>query len=256
LLLLALVAAAAGAVVTLRSAVVGGAVLPRGGGIRLDVADSAAASSSSSPSSSSHAVTAVTTRIRARAVVNAAGLHAQGVALRLVGVPPASVPRLHLARGCYFSLAPHAASPAPLFSRLVYPLPQEGGLGIHATVDLAGRVRFGPDVEWLPDAAAAAVTASPGAASVLDYAVDPSRAAAFEAAVRDYLPDLPPGALLPDYAGIRPKLTGRGEPGADFCVAGAAAHGVNGLVCLYGIESPGLTACLALARHAAAQLRP
>ncbi len=206
--------------VALRSAVVGGAVLPRGGGIRLDVADT------SSPSSS-HAAAAVTTRIRARAVVNAAGLHAQGVALRLAGVPAASVPRLHLARGCYFSLAPHAASAlAPLFSRLVYPLPQEGGLGIHATVDLAGRVRFGPDVQWLPDAAAAAVTASPGAASVLDYTVDPSRAAAFEAAVREYLPDLTPGGLLPDYAGIRPKA--RPASHFAFCISFRPSFGIAG----------------------------
>jgi L-2-hydroxyglutarate oxidase LhgO len=150
----------------------------------------------------------VTTRIRARAVVNAAGLHAQGVALRLAGVPSASVPRLHLARGAYFALTPHAASPPP-FSRLVYPLPQEGGLGIHATVDLSGRVRFGPDVEWLPAAAAAAVTAGAATGAItrgLDYTVDPSRGAAFEAAVREYLPDLPRDApLLPDYAGIRPK---------------------------------------------------
>lgn len=167
-------------------------------------------------------------------VVNAAGLYAQAVAARLAGLPPAHVPPLHLAKGSYFSLAGRAP-----FARLVYPVPEPGGLGVHLTLDLAGQARFGPDVEWV---------------DTLDYDVDAGRAAAFVDAIRRYWPGLPDGALQPAYAGIRPKLAGPGAPAADFLIQGPREHGVPGLVNLFGIESPGLTASLALAEAVSARL--
>jgi L-2-hydroxyglutarate oxidase LhgO len=170
--------------------------------------------------------------LRTRLLVNCAGLHAQALAQRIEGLEAAHIPPQHWARGHYFSLSGRAP-----FSRLVYPLPEPGGLGIHVTLDLAGQVRFGPDVEWI-------ATASLGQE---DYRVDPARAPGFEAAIRRYWPGLPTGALQPAYAGIRPKCSGPGEPTADFIVSGPTAHGLPGLVNLYGIESPGLTASLALA---------
>jgi L-2-hydroxyglutarate oxidase LhgO len=148
------------------------------------------------------------------------------------------LPRFHYAKGSYYTLS----SRAP-FSRLVYPLPQAGGLGVHLTLDLAGRARFGPDVQWDCD---------PEADDAYD--VDPAEGAAFYAAVRRYWPALPDGTLQPGYAGIRPKLSGPGEPPADFLIQGPAMHGVAGLVNLFGIESPGLTASLPLAELACAQL--
>jgi len=126
------------------------------------------------------------------------------------------------------------------FSRLVYPVPVPGGLGVHLTLDLGGQARFGPDVEWI---------------DTLDYSVDPRRADAFYAEVREYWRELPDGSLAPAYAGIRPKLSGPGEPAADFVIAGPESHGVTGLVNLFGIESPGLTACLAIGDAVAAILR-
>lgn len=168
------------------------------------------------------------------AVVNAAGLGAQALARRILGLPPAAVPRQVLAKGSYFG-----CTGRPAFSRLIYPAPVEGGLGIHLTLDLAGRMRFGPDVEWVEAA---------------DYAVDPARAAVFEAAIRRYWPGLPEGRLTPDYAGIRPKLSGPGEPAADFRIDGPGEHGLPGLVQLFGIESPGLTASLSLAEAVADRL--
>ena len=138
------------------------------------------------------------------------------------------VPRLVMARGNYFSYAGR-----PVFSRLIYPAPRiDGGLGIHVTLDLAGRMRFGPDVEWIEDE---------------DYNVNASRVDAFYASIRRYWPALPDDTLFPDYAGIRPKLTGPGEPAADFVIDGPADHGLPGLVQLFGIESPGLTSALSLA---------
>ena len=134
---------------------------------------------------------------------------------------------MHYAKGNYFGL--NGRNP---FRRLVYPVPEPGGLGVHVTLDMGGRCRFGPDVEWIDQ---------------LDYAVDPARAEPFYAAVRRYWPGLPDGALTPDYAGIRAKITPRGAPAADFVIQGPRAHGVAGLVNLYGIESPGLTASLAIA---------
>jgi L-2-hydroxyglutarate oxidase LhgO len=154
------------------------------------------------------------------------------------GFPAAAIPRRHLAKGHYFAVA--ARSP---FSRLVYPTPVDGGLGVHLTLDLAGQARFGPDVQWLDSAAAGAA---------LDYAVDASRLPAFEAEVRRYWPRLPAGAMTPAYSGIRPKLSGPGEPAADFRIDGPGAHGCAGVVQLFGIESPGLTASLAIADRVAA----
>jgi len=175
--------------------------------------------------------------IGARAVVNAAGHGAPRLLAKLAGFPPALVPRQHYAKGNYFSLLGRQP-----FKRLVYPMPDGAGLGVHATVDLKGRVRFGPDVEWVE--------------GELDYHVDPARGDAFTAAVRAYWPSLSDGALQPDYAGIRPKLHGPGEPVPDFHVEGPATHGVPGLVNLLGIESPGLTACLALADMVVERLEP
>ncbi|MFG6413416.1 NAD(P)/FAD-dependent oxidoreductase [Roseateles sp. DC23W] len=166
----------------------------------------------------------------ARWVVNCAGLFAGQVAQAL----GAEAPALRFARGHYFSLSGRAP-----FSHLIYPLPVDGGLGVHLTLDLGGQARFGPDVQWLPDADPAA----------LAYAVDPVLAPAFEAEVRHYWPDLPADALQPAYAGIRPKLGGPGEPAADFRVDMSP-----GLVNLLGIESPGLTASLALAEWVAQRM--
>ena len=170
-----------------------------------------------------------------RWIVNAAGLHAQEVASRIDALPASHIPPRRLARGCYFQLAGRAP-----FSRLIYPVPAPGGLGVHLTLDLGGQARFGPDVEWV---------------DAIDYTVDPRRADAFYAQVREYWPRLPDRSLEPAYAGIRPKLSGPGEPAADFVIAGPAAHGVPGLVNLFGIESPGLTACLAIGEHVARVLR-
>ena len=164
-------------------------------------------------------------------VFNCAGLGAQAVALTMEGIRAEAIPPLHLAKGNYYGLA--GAAP---FSRLVYPVPSEGGLGVHLTLDLGGQARFGPDVEWVDHE---------------DYDVDPRRADRFYAEVRKYWPDLPDGALQPAYAGIRPKLHGPGETAPDFLLQREEAHGVPGLVNFFGIESPGLTACMALAEEAA-----
>jgi L-2-hydroxyglutarate oxidase LhgO len=163
-------------------------------------------------------------------LVNCAGLEAARVARLLGGMPPRCVPSCHVAKGSYFGLT--GKSP---FSRLVYPVPEAAGLGVHATVDLGGRCRFGPDVEWVE------------AGAHWDYQVDAARAASFYAKVRKYWPALPDGALVADYAGARPKLQAPGEAAADFAVQTEAEHGVAGLVHLFGIESPGLTASMALA---------
>jgi L-2-hydroxyglutarate oxidase LhgO len=173
--------------------------------------------------------------LAARWVVNSAGLDAPGVAARIEGFPPGAIPRPYYAKGSYFSLA--GRSP---FSRLVYPVPEPGGLGTHLTLDLAGRARFGPDVEWV---------------EAPEYSVDARRAERFYAAVRRYWPGLRDGALLPAYAGIRPKISGPNEPAADFRIDGRAQHGIAGVVNLFGIESPGLTASLAIAQHVCALLR-
>ncbi|MEM1163260.1 MAG: NAD(P)/FAD-dependent oxidoreductase [Pseudomonadota bacterium] len=164
----------------------------------------------------------------AREVVNSAGLDAPGLAGQMEGLPDNAKPQQWTAKGNYFSL--DAAAP---FSRLIYPAPVTGGLGVHITIDLQGRARFGPDVEWVD--------------GVDDYSVDPSRSESFYAAIRRYWPALPDDSLSPDYSGIRPKLTNaQDKHAADFRIDGAAAHGLPGYVGLYGIESPGLTSSLAI----------
>ncbi len=162
-------------------------------------------------------------------LVNAAGLHAPFLARHIDGMPLDRVPTAYFAKGNYFTLA--GRSP---FSRLIYPVPVPGGLGVHLTMDLGGQAKFGPDVEWI---------------DTIDYTVDPSRSDSFYAAVRTYWPGLKDGALQPGYAGIRPKIVPKGAPGQDFVVQGPQTHGVAGLINLFGIESPGLTASLAIAEY-------
>ncbi len=171
-------------------------------------------------------------QITARLVVNAAGLQAWTVSRNIGGLPPETVPERRYAKGCYFSLAGRAPA-----TGLIYPVPEPGGLGMHLTLDLAGQARFGPDVEWV---------------ETIDYDVDPKRAERFYAAIRRYWPDLPDGALLPAYSGIRPKVVGpeRGG-GGDFIIQGPDVTGHPGYVALYGIESPGLTASIAIAEKVA-----
>jgi L-2-hydroxyglutarate oxidase LhgO len=177
-------------------------------------------------------------RLSCRAVVNAAGLGAWEAA-RALGTPEAAVPARHLAKGNYYAPEPRRAP----FSRLIYPLPEEGGLGVHLTLDLAGTARFGPDVEWLGEG-------DP------DFTVSPGREGAFRTSIRRWWPGIDDRALVPDYCGIRPKLSGPGEAAADFRIDGPEVHGVAGLVNLFGIESPGLTACLALADLVLERLGP
>jgi L-2-hydroxyglutarate oxidase LhgO len=173
------------------------------------------------------------TRLRARTVVNAAGLHAPGLARRFAGLAAEQVPHARYAKGSYFTLSGKAP-----FSRLIYPVPEAAGLGVHLTLDLGGQAKFGPDVQWVesPD----------------DLVVDPARGDEFYAEVRKYWPALRDGALAPGYAGMRPKIHGPGDPAADFVIQGPATHGVPGLVNLFGIESPGLTSSLAIAEHVTA----
>ena len=168
------------------------------------------------------------------AVVNSAGLGAQAIARATEGYPASRVPKLVLAKGNYFGFAGR-----PVFSHLIYPAPVEGGLGTHVTLDMAGRMRFGPDVEWI---------------ETESYSVDPKRADSFYASIRTYFPGLPDNSLVPDYCGIRPKLTGKGEPAADFLIDGPADHGLRRLVHLFGIESPGLTSSLSIAEDVARML--
>ncbi|HLX81068.1 MAG TPA: NAD(P)/FAD-dependent oxidoreductase [Burkholderiales bacterium] len=175
------------------------------------------------------------TRIRSKVLVNSAGFRAPSIARLMEGFPAHKIPPEYYAKGNYYSL-----SSRPPFSRLIYPVPEPGGLGVHVTLDLAGQARFGPDVEWVEK---------------IDYEVDPRRAERFYAAIRRYWPALPDGALAPGYAGIRPKISGPKEPAADFLIQGPAEHGIAGLVNLFGIESPGLTASLALADDVEAILR-
>jgi L-2-hydroxyglutarate oxidase LhgO len=169
--------------------------------------------------------------LKAALVVNSAGLHAPKLAARIDGLAPGQVPTAYYAKGNYFSLL--GRSP---FSRLIYPVPVPGGLGTHLTIDLGGQARFGPDVEWVDG---------------LDYEVDPARGEGFYAAIRRWWPGLRDGALAPGYSGIRPKIVPPAIASQDFCVQGPAVHGVPGLINLFGIESPGLTASLAIADHVA-----
>lgn len=170
------------------------------------------------------------TRLRARTVVNAAGHGAVALAGNMHGLPQAKVPTAYFAKGSYFALA--GRSP---FSRLIYPVPEKAGLGVHLTLDLGGQAKFGPDVQWVERAD--------------DLQVDAARGDAFYAEVRKYWPALPDGALSPAYAGMRPKISGPQEAAADFCIQGPRDHGVTGLVNLMGIESPGLTSALAIGEY-------
>jgi L-2-hydroxyglutarate oxidase LhgO len=171
--------------------------------------------------------------VRCRNLINAAGPWAPGIAAGIVGLEARHVPTAYFAKAHYFSYA--GRSP---MSMLVYPLPEEGGLGIHATLDMGGALRFGPDVQWVDG---------------VSYDFDASRKDAFVAAIRSYFPGLDDSRLVPGYTGIRPKVSGPGEPAADFRIDGPEIHGIDGLVNLFGIESPGLTACLAIADHVAAK---
>jgi L-2-hydroxyglutarate oxidase LhgO len=170
--------------------------------------------------------------LECRLLINAGGLAATTIARSIDGMPIGRIPPAYLAKGNYFSCS--ARSP---FSRLIYPVPEPGGLGVHLTLDLAGQARFGPDVEWIDS---------------IDYTVDPARADRFYPAIRRYWPSLPDGALMPSYAGIRPKIVPPAVAVQDFNIQGPRDHGVSGLVNLFGIESPGLTSCLAIADHVVA----
>lgn len=171
-------------------------------------------------------------RLKARLVINAAGLSAQRIAASIEGIRAESVPGCYYAKGNYFILS----GMKPPFSRLIYPVPESGGLGTHVTIDLGGQMRFGPDVEWVES---------------IDYAVDPARGEKFYAAVRRYWPGLPDGAIQPGYAGIRPKLSPSGGKADDFVIHGPEQTGLPGLINLFGIESPGLTASPALGDYVA-----
>ncbi|MCJ8509967.1 NAD(P)/FAD-dependent oxidoreductase [Rhizobium lemnae] len=165
--------------------------------------------------------------ITSRMLVNAAGLHGSRVAACIEGLPVSAIPQTGYAKGNYFMLTGRAP-----FNHLIYPAPHAHGLGVHLTFDLGGQARFGPDVEWVDE---------------IDYEVDPNRVEGFEDAVRRYWPQMPRNALVPGYSGIRPKISGPSDPAADFRIDGPQTHGVSGLVNLFGIESPGLTASLAIA---------
>ena len=201
----------AGAVMVFYSPVTGGRVVS--GGVEIDVGGAEPMS------------------LRCNLLINSAGLHAPGFARTITGMPAERIPGAYYAKGNYFTLS--GRSP---FSRLIYPVPVPGGLGVHLTIDLGGQARFGPDVEWI---------------DAIDYRVDPARADSFYAAVRTYWPDLKDGALQPGYSGIRPKTVPKGAPGQDFVVQGPQTHGIPGLINLFGIESPGLTASLAIGERVA-----
>ena len=177
-------------------------------------------------------------RLHTRCLINSAGLAATEVAQHIAGLPAQHVRATHRCKGNYFSLS---GTRAP-FTRLVYPMHVAAGLGVHLTLDLAGQGRFGPDTEWLSDE------------GPIDYTVNGARGDAFYAAIRRYWPGLPDGALQPDYSGVRPKLSREGEAARDFAIDGPDVHGVPGLVNLFGIESPGLTASLAIAERVRAAL--
>jgi L-2-hydroxyglutarate oxidase LhgO len=175
------------------------------------------------------------TELESRLLVNAAGLGAWDMARSIQPLDPAHIPPRHLAKGSYFGY-----SGKPPFTRLIYPLPVPGGLGTHLTLDMAGQARFGPDLQWVEEE---------------DYEVDPARHGEFLTATRRIWPSIDPDRLAPAYAGIRPKIAGPSEPNADFVIQGEETHGLPGLVNLFGIESPGLTASLAVAEKVAAALK-
>jgi L-2-hydroxyglutarate oxidase LhgO len=199
----------AGGMVSLRSRAIGGECRADGFELRIEGAEEYA--------------------LRTRILVNAAGFGARQLATSLARLAPEFVPPLYFAKGHYFAL--RGRSP---FARLIYPVPEPGGLGVHLTLDLDGRARFGPDVNWVP---------------APEYGVDTALASRFCASVRRYWPEIPEDALEPAYAGVRPKVVPAGSPAADFLIHGPGTHGVRGLVNLFGIESPGLTASLAIAEY-------
>ena len=179
--------------------------------------------------------------VATRTLTLAAGLWTHTLAAAIEGLVLTDVPRLFLAKGSYFSYSGRSA-----FTRLIYPAPVDGGLGVHLTLDLEGRMRFGPDVEWLDS----------DDTDHIDFCVDPARAAGFYASVRRYWPELADGTLTPDYAGVRPKLSGPGAAARDFLLYGPKEHGVPGVAALYGIESPGLTSSLAIGARVERMLEP
>ena len=200
----------AGGAVVCHAPILSGATLP-GGGFRLQIGGNEPM------------------ELDCEVLVNAIGLHAPDIARRIAGIPPETIPQAHLCKGSYYSLTGRAP-----FHRLIYPVPEAAGLGVHLTLDLGGQARFGPDVQWIEHE---------------EYDVDIRRADGFYAAIRRYWPGLQDGALTPGYAGIRPKISGPIEPAADFMVSGPAQHSLGGLVNLFGIESPGLTSAMAIADH-------
>ncbi len=169
--------------------------------------------------------------VKCRTVIISAGLKAPDVARSIAGIPAATIPPTFYAIGHYYTLS--TKSP---FNRLIYPVARPDWLGVHVTIDLGGRVKFGPDFEWIDR---------------VDYQFDETREASFYKAIRHYFPGLQDGTLQPGYTGIRPRITGPGEPVQDFTFHNHSVHGVQGLVALYGIESPGLTSSLAIADHVA-----
>ncbi|XVE98972.1 hypothetical protein REPUB_Repub03eG0155900 [Reevesia pubescens] len=179
-------------------------------------------------------------------VVNSSGLSAPALANRFHGLNTATIPPAYYARGSYFTLS----ISKPPFKHLIYPIPEEGGLGVHVTLDLDGQLKFGPDVEWIhhpPDDTATFLNR-------FNYSVSADRVVRFYPEIRKYYPNLKDGSLLPGYVGIRPKLSGPGQPACDFVIQGEEIHGVSGLVNLYGVESPGLTSSMAIAEYVAAIL--
>ncbi|MBL6953320.1 MAG: NAD(P)/FAD-dependent oxidoreductase [Alphaproteobacteria bacterium] len=216
-----------GAVIAFRSRAVGGRVLsPKTGGISLRVRGDDGEEM----------------ELACRRLINAAGLYAQPLARTIEGLDPDTVPPLYYCKGNYFSLAGRQP-----FSRLIYPVPGSASLGVHLTIDLAGQARFGPDQQWLEGA-------MEDLEGPIDYRVEPSRSEVFYEAVRRYYPALPDDSLQPAYSGMRPKLQRPGGGAEDFLIQGPDSHGVAGLINLYGIESPGLTSSLAIARHVAGML--
>ncbi|XP_011075387.1 L-2-hydroxyglutarate dehydrogenase, mitochondrial isoform X1 [Sesamum indicum] len=181
-----------------------------------------------------------------RILVNSAGLGALALSKRIHGLDNGIIPRPYFARGCYFTLSNVRSPP---FQHLIYPIPEDGGLGVHVTLDLNGQVRFGPDVEWIDG-----VDDISSFLNLFDYSVPGDRANRFYPEIRKYYPYLKDGSLEPGYAGIRPKLSGAKQGPIDFVIQGEEIHGIPGLINLFGIESPGLTSCLAIAEHVAARL--
>lgn len=208
-----------------------GDIAASGGMIALQTTFLGARRSAQGFSVTTQSVDGAETLLSCRWLVNAAGLHAQAVARLVEDMPSAAIPARYLAKGLYFTLS--GAAP---FQRLVYPLPTAASLGLHYSVDLGGQARFGPDVEWI---------------DTIDYEVDGSRARMFEANIRRYFPALKPNSLQPGYAGIRPKIVPPGAPAGDFVIQGPIDHGLDGLIHLFGIESPGLTSSLAIGRTVA-----